>query len=272
MAQKVLSVVVAADPTAPPPPPPTSGVVFQDDFENDFTPWGNVTDSRLQVNTDASFCKKGRKSLKIYYNICGDSTNPACRGAHTSDDHNVVISQPKGLSHFFLRAYFHVKHPESGGTVDGLGRKLFYVWADPSNPSNLWSAILATYSSGGVMKMTWTQQNGAIGGGSYVSDCGTTNPPPLTGTACRMQYDTWYSVEMEIQNNTATASPWNGQVRIWLNGEKVYDVTGWNLNMQYNYPIKAFFIGDQVDRDNYLPVNEYRYVDDVVLSTSYVGP
>jgi hypothetical protein len=111
---------------------------------------------------------------------------------------------------------------------------------------------------------------------TYVSDCGTTWGP-VTGIGCNMQYDTWYSVEMEVQNNTdpGCVSPnWgtcNGAVRVWVNGQKVYDHP-WNLNCQYEYPLKYFIIGQQVDRTNWNPVDEYRYWDDIVLSTSYVGP
>jgi hypothetical protein len=246
-------------------------VFFRDGFESgDFSAWGAITDPALSINSVLSFVRKGNYSARMHYYICGDSTNPACKNEHQDDNHGVAILKNDGLAHSFLRGYVYLKRPEPGGTLDGVGRKLFYLWADPYSAGFLWSVILGVRGASGKLNMYWSLQNGPLGGNSFVLDCGTN--PPLTGIACNMQYDTWYAIEMEIQNNTAPASPWNGEVRIWVNGTKVFEALGASLNRQYDYPLKLFIIGQQADRINWDPVDEYRFWDDIVLADAYIGP
>ena len=146
--------------------------------------------------------------------------------------------------------------------MNGLQRKIFYFWADPSTPANLWSFFLKGEVDGvNNLPIRFVVQNGPLGGGTYSS-------PEFA----YLNFNRWYSIEVEIQNTTTAASPWDGTVRVWIDGTKVYDAAGWGLNRTYDDPLKLFWFGQQCDRTNYNPINEYRYIDDVVVSTSYIGP
>ena len=224
----------------------------------------STTDSDISINSNPLYVHSGHYSAQIHFYICGDSTNPACRAAHQDDDHSLNIwedsSNPldlyaDGLSHFLFQGYVYIKHPEAGATVDGIQRKLVYMWADTSSPGNLWSCMLTTDATNGVMPVRFVVQNYPLGGqtSSYY-------------TTAALRYNTWYSVEIEVQDSTVTAPPWDGLVRVWVNGELVLEKTQMDLNRGQTYPIKVWHIGQQVDRGNYDPVNEYRFWDDITLS------
>lgn len=58
----------------------------------------------------------------------------------------------------------------------------------------------------------------------------------------------------------------------WVDGVKYLNVTNANLRGTCNYGWQRFEVGVQANRDNYDPVDEERYWDDVVVSTGYIGP
>lgn len=213
------------------------------------------------INTNPTFVHSGSYSAQFQYYICGDSTNPACMLSNYDTDMYLYKTLPTGLTHFFVRAYVYLKHPEPGGTVDGIQRKLIYLWVDPSTGGYYWSAILTTDSATGVVPARFVVQNTPVGG--------TTTS--YWGVAT-LTYDAWYCIELEIQNDTATAPPWNGVVRLWVNGVKTWENTSIDLNRGTNYAIGTFLFGQQGFRPNYNVLNEYRYWDDIVISSSYVGP
>jgi len=203
------------------------------------------------------------------------STTTGCRSQHQDDTHAVVFSDTNGFSHFFQRAYFKIKPVESGAYTE-LGRKLFYDHDVLSGPDN-WSTILSVvdlpsdgWPGAGPLKLTWGIQNAPLGGGSWTLDCGSTSP--ITGIGCAMQYDTWYSIELEIKNNTNPSSPWNGEARIWVNGEMVFAGTGGDFNRASSYTLKRFDFGEMADRPTWEVVNEHRCLDSVKMSDSYIGP
>lgn len=57
-----------------------------------------------------------------------------------------------------------------------------------------------------------------------------------------------------------------------MDGVKYLNVTNANLRGTCNYGWQRFEVGVQANRDNYDPVDEERYWDDVVVSTGYIGP
>lgn len=207
------------------------------------------------------------------------TSTTGCRSDHQDDNHSFDYTNAGGLNHWFLREKVYFKSPETGANSN-QGRKLLYVRDNTSFNPGSYSIILATldpttdfWPGDGPIFLTWSLQSGTIGGGSYVVDCGITWGTPISGLGCNLQYDTWYTIEMEVKNSTVTAAPWDGIVRIWVNGTSVYENTGWSLNRGLNLPLKRWNIGQQTDRPNFnYPVYEYRYIDDVAISTSYIGP
>lgn len=255
-------------------PSPAPTYLFQDDFES-----GNLAAwTYSQGETIQSTIKHaGTYAAQAHYVVCGDSTNPACGASHQDEDLFMdKVVDTTGIPEVHVRGYFYIKSPEAGATTHAA-KKLFYFMSDPGGtPTIGWSQGIGVWDLNpgtGPLNMSWFLQNGAIGGNSFNIDCGSTNPPtPITGLGCNLQYNTWYSLEERITYNTLAGPTWNGQVQIWINGTSVLNITGWSLNRDSGLPLKFFGIGFQVDRTNYLPVDEYRYWDDIKIGTSYIGP
>jgi hypothetical protein len=246
-------------------PPAPAGPVFQTGFEDGSLPsgWDAVT-SNVSINSNPSFVHSGFYSAQIHYTICGDSTNTACGAAH--QDANRYFSKnfdstngfPNGLDHFFLRGYVYLKSPEPAGTKLPIQRKLVYFMEN--NGAANWSIVLDTFSAasyGDRMSVTIT----TIYAGSSQA---------IYWDKAFINYDQWYCLELEIKANTPGLS--DGVLTLWVNGTQVWQTTTANLRGSYTTGIGHIKTGDQADRGNYLPVDEYRYWDDIVISTSHIGP
>jgi hypothetical protein len=159
------------------------------------------------------------------------------------------------LDHVFVRGYVYVKSPEPGGTKEPIQRKLVYYMDNPS--SLLWSAVLDTFSASGRMQVAVT--NAYVGRTQIVY-----------WELAYLDYDQWYCLELEIKANTPGAS--DGVFRLWINGTQVWEKTNADMRGTYTTGIGHIRVGEQADRTNYTPVDEYRYWDDVVISTSLIGP
>jgi hypothetical protein len=85
-----------------------------------------------------------------------------------------------------------------------------------------------------------------------------------------LSWNQWYCIELEVQANTPGSS--DGILTLWINGTQVWQKTGVNLRGTATTGIQAVRVGEQVNRYNYNPINEYRYWDDIVISTSYIQP
>lgn len=241
-------------------------ILFSWDAETgDFSQWDSTQSGGCGAGTLAAntvLPHAGSYSAELHFIIPGDQ-------CASHQDQNIYMAKTiVDRTHFFLRGYVYLKTPEPGGTQNAIARKLYYLQDKPS-PDN-WSFILGVTGNNGTNWMTIAVQNGPIGGTS------TTYYPQGV-----INYDTWYSIELEIQNSTVTSPPWNGVVRIWVNGTQWEIQDGgsnplpddeYDLNRGQNYPLEWFQIGQQADRDNFLPVDEYRYWDDIKIALSYIGP
>jgi hypothetical protein len=262
----------------------TPTYLFSDDLSS-FAAWSSKWDS---THTVIASCPGGGNCAQMHYVMCGDSANPACGSAHQDVDYFVekflAATDPiVTASEIWSRGYFYIKTPEAGADPH-MQRKLFYFTAGcfgcsvfPSGDP--WSMFVAAteYSTSlpgaGPLKLKWSLQNGPIGGSTFVIDCGSTNPPtPITGIGCALQYDTFYSLEMRTKYNTNAVAPFNGEVQIWIDGTSVLNITGWSLNRDTSYHLRDFRYGEQVDRLNYLPADEYRYWKNVIINNAYIGP
>ena len=258
---------------APTTTTPAAGPVFQDGFESGgFSAWSSLlSTSTVTINSDPRLVRSGAYSAQIHYVLCGDSTNTACGASHqdanryVEKDFNSRNGFPNGLDHFFLRGYVYLKSPEAGGSKD-IQRKLFYLMspATASHPVYDWAALVdtfATSSTGYLPQVTFTLVNDVAG-----------VPALQYYSRTLLNYDQWYSVEIEVQANTPDVA--DGAARIWINGTMVIEKTGLVFRSNgYSMGITRMLIGDQADRTNYLPVDEYRYWDDIVVSlTGPIGP
>jgi hypothetical protein len=240
--------------------PPAATVLLSDNFgSGNFSLWSSVIGS-VGINSTAAYVFPGdNNSAQIHYYACGDSTNSNCGSSSQDRDDSLEWYYPTGLNHFTIEGKVYFQSPNPGGTKDGMQRKIFYIFDQPSNGT--WSIFLKTDGVGGAMNMSFSEQTGPLGGGSYVYDCGTN--PALCAT---LNYDTWYDIKMEIKTNTNSSSPWNGVCNIWVNGTQVFNVTGFDFNRNTTDPLRDFRVGMQANRTNWNVMDEYRYWDDVVIT------
>jgi hypothetical protein len=268
IAQKVFSVAVAAAPT--PPPPTTSGTtpLFQTGFEPTDPTFDTPTNTTTAiVNTNPAYVHSGGSSLQLHYTICG-AKDGSC-GA-SSQDQNLWLSKVinPGLTHFFTRGYVYFKTPEAGATQGTIMQRKIMWFSDDTSPGG------SSHPGPDLILNTWTGANGApINQLSLtITENASACSGPITNVwdIYRLNWNTWYSIENEIQLNTSGNT--DGVWRIWVNGTQVYNGTGLNLVGTCGNPISFFSVGRQTNRGNYDVVDEYRYWDDVVISQSYIGP
>lgn len=252
-ASRTYSLTVAAPTTTT----PSADIVFRTGFEPGDPAWDYVwTPTDVTITSTPPPGRSGN-ALQIHYYICGDSTNTACGAAHQDQNHwvakyfNSTNGYPNGLDRIYIRGYVYHKTPEPGGSVDLIQRKLYYI-IDPN-----WNVVIMSDSSNGRMPLRVHTNLTGLGPHEYWN-------------VYTMDYDQWYCVELEVILNTLGQS--DGQITLWMNGSQAFRQTGLNLRGSYTVGISEVRIGEQADRNNYLPVDEYRYWDDVVISTSPIGP
>jgi len=258
VAQKAFSLAIAAPPTTS-----TGGTaLFQTGFEDgsvlsgfDFI-W---TTTDVTLNANPQFVHSGSYSAQMHYVLCG-ATDGTC-GDSSQDSNRYFIKYfnstngyPNGLDHFFMRGYVYFKSPEVGGTKDGVQRKI--MWVQDANQQ--WSFFITSDSSNGLMPVRFSTN-----GNTYVAAY-------TYWDIATIAYDQWYCLEMEVQLNTPGSS--DGAIKFWANGSQVWQMTGLNLRGGFTTGAGQASFGRQTNRYNYNPIDEYRYWDDLVVSTSYVGP
>jgi hypothetical protein len=270
---------------APPTTTTSSGYLFSDGFESgNFSAWSaTYTGSGTYPPIVQSPIKhSGTYAYEQHYFICGDSTNTGCGAAHQDLNRSVAKALSPGQTHFFLRGYVYFKTPESDATPGAIiQRKLIRISDSPSP-----STVNVTGTTYGFMLNSWNASSGVLTptvnlslavGATVVSGCsagvgpiGTGSTTPNIGNIYQFNYDTWYSLELEVQLNTPGS--FDGIGRIWVNGVQVLSRTDLNFRDSCTTPVTYIGIGNQADRQNYNAVDEYRYWDDVVISQSYIGP
>ena len=264
-AQKVFSLTVAAPPASG---ASSSAALFQTGFESGLPAGFDYIWAVNGAGIANSPVHSGTGAGRLHYIKCGDSTNRACGDAHQDDNEsfdkyfNSSNGYPNGLSHWFMRSYVYLASPQNGGTKDGIQRKLLWIQGR-SDTNDTWSAFLTSDSSGGAVPLR-ISNNGS-------TTCGVV--PFSDWDVYRLNYDTWYALELEMQLNTPSAGPtYDGRYTLWVNGTQVSSGTGKNWRGTCSEAAGYLSFGRQSDRNNYDPIDEYRYWDDIVISTSYVGP
>ncbi len=271
VAQKVLSIVVAADPNQTTTPPPTTGnILFESGFEDTTAPgrWGYINGPADVIFTSTPPPGRSGKALESHYYVCG-ATDGTC-GAK-SQDRNRWISKviSPGVEHFFLRGYLYFKTPERDAPRDAQVQRKLLWFADSISASNNvngnYQMIISSFmgATSFVPELALIGQYNTAGAcpGSQISIYNL--GPPLN-------WDTWHAVEVEMQLNTPGVA--DGTLRIWVNGRQTYSNAAVNFRSTCRTPISFFGIGEQANRYEYRVMNEYRYWDDIVISTGYIGP
>lgn len=240
-------------------------IYFSDTFETADTdlvpPWAYRTGVNVTLNTNPSFSHGGSNSGRFYYAIAA--------GAPAALDSSQWISTiiTPALNHWFMRGYFYLATPTIGLDTFAVQRKILW-WSDSTNAAisqvNYSNFLVLWTATGGVPSPT---THYLAFGGNAVGGCAGTMPSLWDITT--FSWDTWYGLEVEIQLNTLGNS--DGILRVWKNGTQVYSNTALNLRGTCG-DVSFFSVGFQTSRSNSEQIDEYRYWDDVVIASSYIGP
>jgi len=269
-AQKAFSMSVAAPPT-PPPTTTTSSTapLFKTGFESGDPAFDAMNVSPDTVTTSTPPAGRSGNALQIHYTVCGASDGTCGSSSQDKNRWSSKIITP-GQTHFFMRGYAYFKAPENGVQGQGAQRKLIWVGDETTagGGGGSWDVILNSWESNAgapsTMRLAVLGQ-GSTCYGSQMVDWMNGVPP--------LNWDTWYSLEIEVQLNTLTATvPYDGIFRVWVNGTKVLDRTDFKVNGNCTTPFTFFSVGRQTNRYNYQAVDEYRYWDDVEIGTSFINP
>jgi Putative Ig domain len=218
--------------------------------------WSAVwTTTDVTINTDPTYVHSGKASMRMHYKICA-----TCGAAH--QDQNLYVAfqpgnwdgYPDGVSTVYIRAFVYFKHPEVGAAVDNIQRKIFYL-QDQQSPAN-WSVVLDSFSSNGEMPLAVAYHDGGTGAQQL----------PFLGYS--LKYDTWYQLQFGVVANTPGLK--DGSLTVWVNGAQIWQQTGISIRGNFTSNINWMMIGQQSDRTNNDPVDEYRYLDDVVIDPQYI--
>ncbi len=234
-------------------------VLFADGFESgNFSAWDSAgmyscSTYGSSYAVDSFKVHSGTKSADFHYVIPSDK----CASAQDTDvvvlrSFNAGNGYPNGLRHVFIRGYVYFKTPEPGGTEE-IQRKLYYI-ADKTD----WSMFLTSDGVLGELRLRFSTNN-------------TPYLPSVTyWDLATLSYDQWYCVELEVALNTPGLR--DGKLALWVDGEQTFEVHDIDLRGPYTTDAQRFLIGMQSNRTNFLPVDEYRFWDDIVIADAYIGP
>jgi hypothetical protein len=249
----------------PPTLTPAPTMLFADNFEsNNFSRWSVVNKSPdVTVIRDPSTFGN---MAQIHYYICGDALNPVCGASHQDNnrwfekDFNSTNGFPEGLDHFVVKGDVYLKAPEPGASST-IQRKLLRFkapWGPGGLPNSYFNGTLTSFAS-----------SSSTGRSTLVLSCEsslriTAGMPAGCGekgsmwTAAVLDYNRWYTLQFEMKLNTPGKA--DGYMRLWVNGVIVGEKIGlyWRT-ATYMMGVTRLEFGEQVDRLNFVPVNEYRY-------------
>ncbi len=249
--------------------PASAPKFLSDGFESgDFSKWSGIWNSTdVTINSNPSFARSGTYSAQIHYSICS-----TCGDAHQDVNRFVELDLgtasglSNGVDHIFVRGSVYFKTPEPGGSVE-IQRKVFYIKSPSGSggvPNAYWAVVLTTdglLSAPDQLEPYLVVSNAALGGG-------TTRLWSGTAADEHLEFDRWYDLQIEVRANTPGVP--NGRVALWLNGAKVYESDSLDLRRDSALGISRIEVGSQADRFSYLPVDEYRYWDDLRISDSLI--
>ena len=204
-------------------------------------PWGcNIGD--LFINTVNP--NSGSYSMEIYYH--------AGAGLDHTRGLRQTISPARDYLH--IRGYVYIKTPT--GDIDGVQRKL--IWTANNAAFDEFSHFLTSDSAAGNIPLRMAS-NGSI-------PCGITSWSDYS--IYTINYDTRYVIEIAIQMNTPGVL--DGEYWLWVDGVERWHGTGRDFRGSCTSGIGSYSLGYQVQGDQ--ATDEYRYWDDVKVSTGYIGP
>jgi hypothetical protein len=262
----------------------SGGDIFQDGFEaGDLSAWtsaygyglvcsmpGGSAQCGVTPNNNMSFVHSGLYSAQLHYTIPASITS--------DQDINVALVKnfkSPGLKHFHIRGYV-MFHNNGGNLSSGadIQRKLYYLKHLSSSGNSDWDVILSTHSNGGssmqLVVLIDSGNNGrCLDQQGYYANTG----------AGYLKFDRWYSLEMDVQ--LSDLGQRNGLINVRVNGNLITLADGngvapsaienrCSAGTTDSDGLNSFEIGDQVDREGGVAIDEFRYWDDIVIGDSYI--
>lgn len=263
--------------------------VLCDDFESgNFSKWTAVYNSSVILNTPnpsdaellpASPTRQGAgiRVAQLHYVI------PVSAPIHHDDNKFLYLNLPQMTDHLFIRGYVLIPNSTTlYGTTRAIQRKLIYLKSnlDPASGTaehNAFGFFLTSEPRNRSDQYVTLRLGYGGRGGTGASLEGI-------GSLTRGQ---WTALQMEVKlNSPSTASevsPRDGLFRLWIDNMLVYE----KLDMDYRsndpnsprstdagksaaFMLDMVEVGRQADRLEYDPVDEYRYWDNIVISTQYI--
>jgi hypothetical protein len=243
------------------PPPDGDGTIyFEDDFEGgDTSNWtyfssGQGTD--VLVNGTAAYA--GSYGLNIHYTRTapGDINRWIAKA---------VTAEPTTIS---VQERIYIKHPESGALLDNIQRKFFALYnGTGGSPGSEFGIFLTSDSVLTGQVPLRVSINGSVASDIQAGDVWS------DWDIYRLDYDTWYLLEFVVKLNTPHASggPYDGEYWLYVDGSMVRHGTGKVFRGTSTKGVGHVRIGLQSDTGGTGTIDEYRYIDNVVISDSYIG-
>lgn len=263
--QKQFSLTVAA----PPPPPGGSGILFQTGFE----PADPTVDAGMGGDTVITSPPPGGRTgnaLQIHYHICG-ATDGSC--GSSSQDFNRYVTKvvTPGVNDVFMKADVYFQSTPTGATAGTEGEQRKLMWVGDSttasnNVGNNYQIILGSWTASGGQP-TNTINISALNQSTGGSPCAFSGFQ-IYNLYQGMNWNTWYTLEWEVKLNTPGQS--DGVLNLWVNGTQTANLTGLNLRGGCSGPLTFFSLGEQTNRYAYDVIEEYRYWDNWIVSTTFV--
>jgi hypothetical protein len=255
-----------------------SGALFQDGFESgNFAAWDaaisvpNVCTppsgcGHISINNNSTFVHGGGFSEKITFNITGSQLESDSWAELMFDKRNI------NALHLFYRTWVYY-HNIGTQTNSDWQRKLFYIKAI-ANGAQTYAAVIL------LENQNYGNSPGELRFDEPIGDGGALRCDSQT----YLNFEQWYEVEIEVKFSDPGVA--NGFSNVWLNGTKLAlsdknhstPIQGGCGNLVNraagltNLPTELD-VGTQMNRQNppdTLPGNEERYLDDVVVSNTFI--
>jgi hypothetical protein len=254
-----LSPVIAGECASPKPE-----WIFCDDFESgNFDKWNLVwTTSDIQLvpppqdsQTLVTPPNRGGNSVARFHYVIPGS------GPEHQDSNRQLELYTTPIHHGFVRGYVLIPKNTRlhGASSFPIQRKLIYFKLQDWDTSGL-AFFLTSEPPSDDLSANYIKLRLGYGGGSA-------NEFSIWNMG-RMPVGKWVAIQVEFKLNTPGQS--DGIFRLWIDNALTYETTSINLRKNNTNGINKLQFGDQADRINNDPVDEYRYWDDIVISTTQI--
>ena len=247
---------------------PSGKYIFQDDFESDnFNSWNNIINNpNICAPSNPAVCNWAISTSTVHSG--GHSARSHYASGISGDDNGELSkSFSPALQHYHLRGYVYFEN-NGGNLSSGIDIQRKLIWLRHNEGSKSWSLILTTHSNGGSNLQL------------LLIDQSCSGQPFYQYYNTGLSFNTWYSIEIEMQVNTLGQN--NGFWNLWINGTPA-NFTGQGgtgtTGIKFEQPctnlnsngIDEVWIGQQLESPAGVRLDEYRYWDDVAVGDSYIG-